>query len=163
LPENAERLGLDKQICLTNLELLKSNTNLFDVVQEVFQQERSFDNKGNVDAMLYDRFFSYEDKRDFEKIRNASAEDLATLKFFVSDDRFNDLFFRYKARNFSQLLTDDEHQKWERYCRSVFELIKDEYFENLNLYFEQHKNNEQNIKILKSLSHYAQDITDRYC
>ena len=42
LPENAERLGIDREKCLQNLAILKANTELRDKVTEVFNEQRDY-------------------------------------------------------------------------------------------------------------------------
>ena len=158
LPENAQRLGIDKKICSENLALLQSNPHIADVVSEVFQQDREFDNKGNVDAMLYASFFSFEDKKAFGKIRKSSPEKLAGLNLSVSDKRFNELFFRYRARNFPETLTTKEHLQWQAHKQAVFEPIKSDYFSNLDSFTEQYEGDEKNLQIIESLSKYAKTI-----
>jgi len=158
LAENAQRLGIDKQQCLANLALLQSSPQIAEVVTEVFEQERTFDNKGNVDAMLYAGFFSFEDKKAFTKIHKTSADKLAGLNLSVSDKRFNELFFRYRARNFPETLNDDEQQKWDEYKQSIFD---EDYFTNLDAYSEQYKDDAQNMKIIDQLRQYAEMVVSQ--
>jgi len=158
LAENADRLAINRQACLENLELLKANPQLAEVIEKVFDQEREFDNKANVDAMLYDGFFSFEDKKAFTKIHQAAADKLAELKLSVSDKRFNELFFRYRARNFPETLNQNEQQKWDEYKQSVFD---EDYFSLLDSFAEQYKDDEKNMKIIESLQQYAEMIVSQ--
>jgi len=158
LPENAQRLGIDKQVCLDNLTLLQTNPHIAEVVEEVFQQERDFDNKGNVDAMLYAGFFSFEDKKAFAKIHKAKPDKLAALNLSIVDKRFNKLFFNYRARNFPETLNQEEQEKWDEYKQSIFDL---DYFENLDMFAEQYKNDEKNLDIINSLQEYAEMIVSQ--
>jgi exodeoxyribonuclease-1 len=155
LPENAERLGIDQTACHTNLEILKHHPQLADVVSEVFEQERTFDHHDNVDTMLYDGFFSFEDKKAFARIRNSAPENLAKLKSISSDKRFNDLFFRYRARNFPAALSKEEREKWQEYKQSV---LSPDYFSLLDSFSEQYKEDETNLKIIRSLRKYAESL-----
>jgi len=158
LAENAQRLGIDKQQCLTNLELLQNSPQIAEVVTEVFEQERIFDNKGNVDAMLYAGFFSFEDKKAFAKIHKTSAAKLADLNLSVTDKRFNELFFRYRARNFPETLNVDELQIWDEYKQSIFD---EDYFANLDSFSEQYKGDAQNTKIIDQLRQYAEMVVSQ--
>jgi len=158
LAENADRLAINRQACLENLELLKANPQLAEVIEKVFDQEREFDNKANVDAMLYDGFFSFEDKKAFTKIHQAAADKLAELKLSVSDKRFNELFFRYRARNFPETLNQNEKQKWDEYKQSAFD---EDYFSLLDSFAEQYKDDEKNMKIIESLQQYAEMIVSQ--
>ncbi len=158
LPENAQRLGIDKKVCDENLSLLHQNPQIAAVVTEVFQQESVFDNKGNVDAMLYAGFFSFEDKKAFAIIHKTKPEQLAELELTLSDERFDDLFFRYRARNFPETLNQDEQQQWDEYKQSVFD---PDYFDNLELFAEQYKQDKQNRQIIDSLREYAEMIVSQ--
>lgn len=162
LPENAERLSLDRQLCLKNLDILKNNPQLCDVVSKVFSQEHKFDNKGNVDSMLYDGFFSDDDKKAFIKIHKTAPENLAALNLSVSDKRFSDLFFRYRARNFPETLSNDEKEQWLGHCQSFLSPMASEYFSNLGIFTEQYKDDEGNLKIINSLKKYAESITSHF-
>jgi len=160
LPENAQRLGIDKRLCLENLALLQNNPHIADVVLEVFQQERAFDNNDNVDAMLYAGFFSSEDKKSFSKIRKATPEKLAGLNLSVSDERFKPLFFRYRARNFPESLTVEEKEQWTLYKKSIFAPIKADYLASLEDYVEKYKDDEKNRLVINSLQQYAVKLLD---
>ena len=159
LPENAQRLGIDKKKCQINLDTLRSNTKLVDTIRQVFQQDRKFDNKGNVDAMLYDGFFSYKDKVIFEKIRNTPAEKLAKTRFPVSDKRFTELFFRYRARNFPQSLTAEEQAKWLEYRQKVFSGNVEEYFSALDAYLHKYREEKHKYDVLGDLYEFGKSIT----
>lgn len=158
LPENAERLGINRQACLDNLERLKANRQVVDVISEVFQQEYEFDNKANVDAMLYDGFFSFDDKKAFEKIRHSRPDKLGGLNLSVSDKRFKELFFRYRARNFPESLTNNEADQWTKYRQSVLLPAASDYFSRLDTFSDEQKSDEKNLKIIQSLYKYAETL-----
>jgi len=160
LPEDAERLDINREICFDNLQLLKNHKKLPVVITEVFQQERKFDNKNNVDAMLYDSFFSDSDKRLFANIRNSKPEKLAKMDLSITDKRFDDLFFNYRARNFPDLLSHEEQEQWLKHRQVTLSPTIKEYFSKLNLALEEFKDDDKNTKVIKSLSQYAKTIAD---
>ena len=157
-PENYQRLGINREQCLANLEILKANPQISAVVSEVFATERVFDNSDNVDRMIYEGFFSFADKREFEKIRKTSPEKLAELKLSVKDKRFNDLFFNYRARNFLETLSSSERIKWAEYRQRYFSSLSKEYFSNLTALIEQNKDDKENIRIIEQIKTYAELI-----
>ena len=161
LPENAERLGVNRQACLDNLERLKANRHVVDVILEVFQQEHPFDNKANVDAMLYDGFFSFDDKKAFEKIRKSTPDKLGGLNLSVSDKRFKELFFRYRARNFPDTLTHEEAELWTQYRQSTLLPGASNYFSRLASFSEEQKGDEKNLKIIQSLHKYGETLVGK--
>lgn len=155
LVENAERIGIDRQQCYANLELLRSYPKIAEVVEAVFAQERAYDHQDNVDAMLYDGFFSFDDKKTFQTIRNTKPEFLATLNPYSSDKRFEDLFFRYRARNFPETLSREEKLQWQAHKKSVLPL---NYDEKLAVFAEDYKDDEKNTAIINSLRQYAETL-----
>jgi exodeoxyribonuclease-1 len=110
--------------------------------------------------MIYDGFFSHKDALAFEKIRNSTEDQLGKIKLNVSDPRFKELFFRYRARNFPHSLTDDEQKKWNEYRKAIFDEKKDEYFVRLESYLNEFQSEKYKYDALKGLSDYVQSITE---
>ena len=98
LPENAARLGIDREQCLANLAILKANTELRDKVTEVFNEQGDYSATTNVDYLLYDGFTSHADKAKFAIIRDAKPEDLASLKLEFEDPKWVYLASEYLNR-----------------------------------------------------------------
>mgnify|MGYP000553226806 CR=1 FL=1 len=53
LPENAARLGIDRQQCLDNLAKLRQSLDIREKVIEIFSEEREFEASDNVETELY--------------------------------------------------------------------------------------------------------------
>lgn len=68
-----------------------------------------------VDEALYAGFISATDKRQLERIRRLSANELTDLEVNFEDPRLPSLFFLYKARQFPKSLLAEEREQWERY------------------------------------------------
>lgn len=87
--------------------------------RDLLDEERAEHWKGemsDVDAALYDGgFFNDNDKRLMSVVRAAKPSDLSNLRSDLQDQRLRELLPRYKARNFSSSLTDEERAEWERY------------------------------------------------
>ncbi|GAB7217389.1 exodeoxyribonuclease I [Dickeya oryzae] len=56
-PEDAERLGIDRQHCLNNLQLLRQNSGVREKVVALFADAPPFEAAKDVDLQLYDGFF----------------------------------------------------------------------------------------------------------
>ena len=158
LPENAERLGINRSACLANLKLLQSSANLRENVVAIYQQDREYPATVDVDAMIYDGFFSAGDKANFDILRATPPEQLAALKLTVADQRFNELLFRYRARNYPHLLSMPEQQKWLNHCRTVLEQRAPDYFARLDDLAMDHSHDERKMKLLQQLYLYGQNI-----
>ncbi len=158
LPENAERLGIDRVACLENLKRLKAQPEVRDKVIGIFQDERNFDHGNNVDAMLYDGFFTTADKTNFEILRRTPHEQLSALNLKIADDRFNELFFRYRARNYPHLMSMPEQQKWLTHCRETLERTAPDYFAKLDALAIEHSHDERKMQLLHQLFTYGQSL-----
>ncbi|QUI70827.1 exodeoxyribonuclease I [Pseudoalteromonas sp. M8] len=165
LPENAARLGIDREQCLENLKYLKARPELRDKVAEVFSDEKGFDKPSNPDYQLYDGFTSKADKAKFAIIRNASPEELATIELDFEDSKFNTLLFRYRARNWPQSLSPVELDKWRKYCQNKLmhnednpSISAEDFMLELENLVAENEGNEHNMQILKALYHYAQSL-----
>ncbi|MFK5950528.1 MAG: exodeoxyribonuclease I, partial [Methylococcales bacterium] len=80
------------------------------------------------------------------------------LNLTVSDKRFKDLFFRYRARNFPETLTEVEKQQWDEYKQSVFD---QDYFEKLDSFAELYKDDKSDLTIIDDLRQYAEMIVSQ--
>jgi len=158
LADNQERLGIDLSLCLANLERLNQYSGLSIKLTEVFQQETSFDCQGNVDAMLYDGFFSNQAKNIFEKIRHTSPEKLLTFKASVNDNRFDELLFRYRGRNFYHTLTSEEKQRWMTHRQTSLQPLLTDYFLDLEAQAEKFNTDNEKLAIITSLKNYAGEL-----
>lgn len=69
------------------------------------------------DLSLYDGFVSDADKRRGEQIRHTPPEQLGALHPLFDDARLTELLFRYRARNWPELLSDAERRRWDEYRR----------------------------------------------
>lgn len=154
---NAERLGIDYKSCLANLDLLKTNnTKLVKCIAKVYQDGFKFDPKGNVNTRLYDGFFTTSDKKEFKKIHNLIPEKLSTLKLNVTDQRFPELFFNYRARNFPKTLTKAEQKQWAEHCPTAL-TIKD-YLLKLETIFTQFNPDKKQTNRLNALLKYVKTL-----
>jgi len=162
LAENKERLGIDLSSCLSNLERLNQYSELSIKMTEVFQQETPFDHQGNVDAMLYDGFFSDQAKNIFKKIRHSSPEKLLDFKASVNDNRFDELLFRYRGRNFYNTLTSEEKQRWIAHRQVSLQPLLTDYFLDLDNQAENFDTDNEKLAIIASLRDYALELTREF-
>ena len=69
-----------------------------------------------VDEQLYDGFISDSDKKVSQQIVRAEPDSLSSFENRLQDKRLKELLPLYKARNFQNILTDEERQAWEIHC-----------------------------------------------
>jgi exodeoxyribonuclease I len=118
--KTAERLKLNPKTIQENYEKLLGS-NLAPLVLEALQilerrQEAKYAGlESEVDAQLYDGFFADQDRTKMSLIRAARPEELSSLDVTFKDDRLRALLPLYKARNYPDVLSDEEREVWERY------------------------------------------------
>ncbi|HRQ65304.1 MAG TPA: exodeoxyribonuclease I [Xanthomonadaceae bacterium] len=107
------RLGLDRGRSLEHHARLRAAEGLADKVREVFRRPAV----ATIDPelALYDGFASDADRRLSDRVRATPPEKLADLSIRFQDPRFDELLFRYRARNWPDTLDVDERTRWESY------------------------------------------------
>ncbi len=123
--ENQERLKLNTSVINTHLHVLTSMPEFTErllaaaeLLEE--QQQTSFlAEPKEVDAQLYDGFFSDADRTLERALRAAAPEEIGDFAEQFGDLRLQALVPLYKARNYSKQLTDDERQVWEAHCKRI--------------------------------------------
>ena len=111
-----QRLGIDRDACLANADLLRGDDGLAEKIRRVFAQERQR-GPADPDAALYDGFPSDADKRVFPRVRSAAPVAMHALADQFKDPRYRELLFRYRARNWPDSLDDGETLRWNDYRR----------------------------------------------
>ena len=119
-PATAERLGISGEQCRKHLAALRERRGrdakgFTDKLQAVYGG-RSFEEVTDPDRMLYGGgFFSAQDKRVMDQVREESPQELASASFVFEDKRLPEMLFRYRARNFPDSLSAQELAQWEEY------------------------------------------------
>ncbi len=116
--EIAERLQLDMAACRENLGLLQSASQLATKISEVFAKSQ-FAEPTDPDLMIYSGgFFSHADRRLMDALRDVQPAHLATQSWPFADARLGEMLFRYRARNYPETLSPEEHARWDEYRRT---------------------------------------------
>lgn len=165
--ENAERLGIDRQQCLKNLEQIKQFRGLESILHQMYEaiDENRDINSVDPDYSLYSGgFFSQSDKHAIERIRQASPEQLISDWQF-DDQRLHTLLFRYRARNFSHTLNASEVQQWQAHRQAKLQdhtgnpsISLEEFMMQITALAEQYANDTNKIAILRALSQHASNL-----
>lgn len=115
--QDFQRLNIDPALVEKRAARLRESApQLAEKVRRVFAstQERE---PSDVDASLYDGFIGDGDKRRYADVRAMPPQALGTRDFGFQDRRLPELLFRYRARNWPETLTADEHSRWNEYRR----------------------------------------------
>ncbi|MBQ0531746.1 exodeoxyribonuclease I [Providencia rettgeri] len=158
-PEDAERTGVDRDLCMRNLETLRKNPEIRNKLIELFSEPQVFTESDDVDTQIYNGFFSPSDRSTMDIIRETSPQNLPALELSFEDKRMKELFFRYKARNYPATLSYDEQQHWLQHRRDYFsEERLTEYMQQIQLLLVEHQHDEKRCQQLKALISYARDL-----
>ncbi len=158
LPENAERLGIDRQFCLANLQKLRQSMDVRSKVEEIFAQERIFEPSENVETQLYSGFFSPNDRNNQNILRTLSPEQLANHGLTFEDKRVEQLLFHYRARHYFKTLNRTEQLQWERYRRRKLEKSAVDFEQKMQNLIDEYSNDEKKLQLLHSVYEYAMKL-----
>lgn len=67
----------------------------------------------DVDEDLYGGFVGNEDRRTLQRLRALSPDAMAAKRPAFADERLEELFFRFRARNFPHTLDAEQQARWE--------------------------------------------------
>ncbi|EMT6574022.1 exodeoxyribonuclease I [Providencia rettgeri] len=158
-PEDAQRTGVDRDLCMRNLETLRKHPEIRNKLIELFSEPQIFAESDDVDTQIYNGFFSPSDRSTMDIIRETSPQNLPALELSFEDKRMKELFFRYKARNYPATLSYDEQQRWLQHRRDYFnEERLTEYMQQIQLLLAEHQHDEKRCQQLKALINYARDL-----
>lgn len=158
-PEDAERLGIDRQRCLDNLALLRQHAEVREKVVALYADAPPFAAENDVDMRLYDGFFGDADRAAMKIIQETAPQNLPALDLSFNDNRLEPLLFRFRARNYPRTLDDSEQQRWLAHRKAIFTPERlQAYVTQLNELYQIYEEDKRKAELLKSLFVYAQDL-----
>lgn len=131
-PASETRIGLDKSTVLKHHEAILKNRQLVERILRIYPQTRVFTPSNDVDGALYDGFLADMDKSRCRVVASSRPKDLVGLKLKFKDARLPALLLRYKARNYPQILDEDERDTWDKYRAARLQRDLPEYLKQLN-------------------------------
>jgi len=113
--ENAERLELNIGQCEQHMKRLQQGGGIVEKIVEAYG-EHHFADSDDPDFMLYQgEFFSAGDVSVMAELRNTDPTRLPDFEGGFQDPRLDEMLFRYRARNYPELLNPSERQRWEKF------------------------------------------------
>ncbi|PID44527.1 MAG: exodeoxyribonuclease I [Proteobacteria bacterium] len=168
--DHLSALNLNGSVLREHIHTLRSNPSLEEKIQEVFNDPALADRfkESDPEFMLYSGgFFDDHDKRMMSQVRALLVNGNSPVGINFHDSRLAELVFRLKARNFPDLLEEDEYERWERHKRNrLFSgtgtqdglLGFDAFFSTLEGLAVQSQMKENDRHILEELKYYAESI-----
>ena len=113
--EQAEKFQVDVEACRAHWEQLQGDNEIKKKVSAVFSDE-SFPEETDPDLMIYSgAFFSDVDRDLMEILRATRPNDLGRLDLPFRDGRLQEMFFRYRARNYPDTLNQADKERWKNF------------------------------------------------
>ncbi len=152
----AERLNINKAFAREQYKRLKAHPELREKLAQLFEQDGETVSK-DPDLMLYNGgFFSTADKAKMEIIRHTLPQNLAALELQFDDSRLPEMLFRYRARNYPELLDEQESYRWRAFCQQ--RLADQDYLLKLENLLQDTEEDEHKQKLLAALCHYLRGL-----
>jgi len=113
-----ERLAIDRAAAEARAARLReAGPALAEKIRQVHAIERERA-PADADASLYDGFLSDADRRRCAQVRATPPHLLGATDFGFADPRLGELLFRYRARNWPELLAPAEREHWDAFRRA---------------------------------------------
>lgn len=118
-PADTERLQFDQAAVWRRARQLLDQRAIWQPkVQALYAEASGFvTQEQDAEERLYDGFIAAEERQLCEQVQQCPAEQLGSRPWPFQDERHPELFFRYRARNFPELLTAEEGARWRQFCR----------------------------------------------
>lgn len=121
--ERAQQFGIDREKALRHAAVLAPHVQkLLGTWQEALmvKDEELQQEEPDVDAAIYHGgFMAPSDKSVMQYVHHKSPQELTELvsegRLHFDDKRLNELFFRYRARNWPESLTEEETARWHQW------------------------------------------------
>ena len=140
-----EKLQVDMDKCMKNLSYIQNNQKQIEkIVQSIYKKDPEREMSNDIDQSLYDNFVSNKDRKICNHIQSLSSNEIGLLNPDFEDRRLLKLFLNFKARNYPELLSENEQEEW-------FEIVQSrvQNGENGFLSFESFENSLDNLKTSK--------------
>jgi exodeoxyribonuclease I len=117
-PELQAKWGIDLEQCLVSAALARDLPDMSLIWSEVFARPKADGvEPTDVDAALYDGFTNDTDRRTLLQLLKQTPEALAKRHPAFEDARLDQVFWRYRCRNFPDSLSIEDAEDWQRHCR----------------------------------------------
>lgn len=132
-------------------------------VLDTEQNKRNKQGTHEVDALLYEGFFSDKDRNAMVVVHSGGSDELAKFDEKFKDPRLNSLLPLYKARNFPKTLNNEEIEKWDLFKkRRLLDGGENSraanFFKELEESSKRQKNTKRDRYIIEELKLYAESI-----
>ena len=161
-PKVVAQLQIDMDTCMQRLSFIKDNqTAISKIAQDLYKNDQERTKTTDADQALYDGFMDNADKRIGDQIQILGVDELKDFHPKFKDEKLSTLLMHFKARNYPEILSEDEAEDWFETVQGRVQagengyLSIDEYFQRINTMREQQPNKE---KLWRQLETYGESF-----
>lgn len=115
------RISLSRAEAIGHYHQLNSQAGLVKRLTRAWCKRPAFPPAGDVEGKLYDSFTPKSDQTKIRLVAAADSTGLADLHPNFTDERLDELLFRYKARQYPASLSESEEERWRKFRRAKLE------------------------------------------
>lgn len=115
------RISLSRTEAMKHYHQLNSQAGLIKRLTRAWCKRPVFPPASDVEGKLYDSFMPKSDQTKIRLVAAADSTGLADLHPNFTDERLDELLFRYKARQYPASLSESEEERWQRFRRAKLE------------------------------------------
>lgn len=115
------RINLSRAEVMRHYHQLNSQAGLVKRLTKVWCKRPAFPPASDVEGKLYDSFTPKSDQAKIRLVAAADSAGLADLHPNFTDERLDELLFRYKARQYPTSLSEAEEERWRKFRRVKLE------------------------------------------
>lgn len=115
------RISLSRTEAMKHYHQLNSQAGLIKRLTRAWCKRPAFPPAGDVEGKLYDSFTPKSDQTKIRLVAAADSTGLADLHPNFTDERLDELLFRYKARQYPASLSESEEERWRKFRRVKLE------------------------------------------
>lgn len=115
------RISLSRAEAIKHYHQLNSQAGLIKRLTRAWCKRPVFPPASDVEGKLYDSFMPKSDQAKIRLVAAADSTGLADLHPNFTDERLDELLFRYKARQYPASLSESEEECWRKFRRAKLE------------------------------------------
>lgn len=153
-----ERVGLTEEIITKHRNVLLAHPEFAENIRSLYEGRPEYAKETDPEGQLYEGFVPDVDKLRIDKVRQASADQLADLHPEFTDERLAPLLLHYKARNYLKSLAEDEMVAWEAWRAERIRKQLPDFVGRLQQLATVHAGDESKEYVLQELQLWAESI-----
>lgn len=152
------KIHLDYETIERHRKLLAAHPDFAARAAKVLLKKPDFPPAPDAESKLYDGFISDRDKLRSEVLRNTTEQDLKLYKPEFEDARLQELFPRYKARNFPRIATSEEKETYEAWRTERLQAKAPRFMKDLQTVAKQPDLSDHQIYVLEELKLWFESV-----